>query len=142
MGNFALGFKALLRTWSDAAFAENLQRLLEGKPLPQPAPAETKSISTTPTPPPEPLKKKMPTRSEALTLLAVLQREARFVDFLKEPIANYTDAQIGAAVRSVHKDCAAALERMFTVQPMRSEPEGAAIEVPAGFDPAQFRLVG
>jgi Domain of unknown function (DUF2760) len=140
MGNFALGFKALFRIWSDAAFAENVQQLLEGKPQPAaPAPA----VASPPVPEITPLpKKKEPTRSEALTLLSVLQREARFVDFVKEPIAAYTDAQIGAAVRSVHKDCAAVLERMFAVQPLRSEAEGAAIEVPAGFDPAQFRLVG
>jgi hypothetical protein len=140
MGNFALGFKALFRIWSDAPFAENVQELLEGKsqPVAAPAPVETK-----PTPAPEPvLKRKEPTRSEALTLLSVLQREARMVDFFKESIAAYTDAQIGAAVRSIHKDCAAVLERMFALQPMRSESEGASIDVAAGFDPAQFRLVG
>lgn len=140
MGNFALGFKALFRIWSDAPFAENVEQLLEGKspPVAAPAPVETK-----PAPVPAPvLKKKEPTRNEALTLLSVLQREARLVDFFKEPIAAYTDAQIGAAVRSVHKDCAAVLERMFAIEPMRAEPEGASIEVPADFDPAQFRLVG
>src|SRR5207302_2940697 len=106
MGNFALGFKALFRIWSDTAFAENVQQLLDGKL--QPA-APSSAIETTPAPE-RVLQKKAPTRGEALTLLAVLQREARFVDFIKEPIAAYTDAQIGAAVRSVHKDCAAALE--------------------------------
>lgn len=140
MGNFALGFKALFRIWSDTAFAENVQQLLEGKLQPV-----TPVVAPAPEIKPEPLpvlKKKEPTRSEALTLLSVLQREARFVDFIKEPIAAYTDAQIGAAVRSVHKDCATVLERMFAVQPMRPEAEGAAIEVPTGFDSAQFRLVG
>ncbi|NJL27802.1 MAG: DUF2760 domain-containing protein, partial [Thermoanaerobaculia bacterium] len=33
----------------------------------------------------------------ALLLLATLQREARLIDFLMEPIDGYTDAKIGAA---------------------------------------------
>jgi hypothetical protein len=44
-------------------------------------------------------------RSEALTLLATLQREARFVDFIKESLEGYSDAQIGAVARDVHRDC-------------------------------------
>jgi hypothetical protein len=87
-------------------------------------------------------KPKGPARSEALTLLAVLQREGRLVDFFMEPITDFTDAQIGSAVRTVHRDCAVALERLFAIAPLRTEAEGDAIEVPAGYDPAQFRLVG
>ena len=36
------------------------------------------------------------TRHDALSLLAVLQREARLLDFLKEPVEGYSDAQVGA----------------------------------------------
>jgi hypothetical protein len=46
-----------------------------------------------------------PARSEALNLLAAMQREARFVDFIREPLDGYSDAQIGAAARTVHRDC-------------------------------------
>jgi hypothetical protein len=72
----------------------------------------------------------------------VLQREARWVDFVKESIAEYSDAQVGAAVRDIHKNCGAALERMFEIRPLLNSPEGSAVDVPRGFDPTQFRLTG
>lgn len=81
-------------------------------------------------------------RSEALTLLAALQREARFVDFIKEPLDAYSDAQIGAAVRDVHRDCAAVLERLFAIRPIVEQAEGSRVEVPAGFDAGCYRLTG
>jgi hypothetical protein len=77
-----------------------------------------------------------------LTLLSVLQREGRLIDFLKEPIAGYNDAQIGAAVRDIHRDCAAALDRMFALKPLLDQPDGANVEVPAGFDAGRYRLTG
>ena len=92
-------------------------------------------------PPPKPARK-TPVRNDAINLLAALQREARLVDFIKEPIAGYSDAQIGAAVRDVHRDCAALLDRLFSLEAIESAAEGAEIEVAEGFDPARIRLVG
>lgn len=136
MGNLILGFQAMLRVWSDGLFAGQVRKLLDGAPLAEPAPIPpAPAPATAPAPPP-------PRRSEALSLLAVLQREARFVDFIQEPIAGYTDAQVGAAVRGIHQDSAAVLARLFELQPLRSENEGASLEVPAGFDSAKFRLTG
>jgi len=96
----------------------------------QPAAAKAKPRSRRPAP------------SEALTLLATLQREARFVDFIQESLAEYSDAQIGAAVRDVHRDCREVLDRLFAMQPVMSEAEGSQVDVPAGFDPGRFRLTG
>jgi len=129
MGDFTLGLKVLFRIWGDAEFAGRVSGLLEKDAAAAPRPAAQPS-------------KKEPARSEALTLLAVLQREGRLVDFLMEPVGGFSDAQIGSAVRTVHRDCAAALERLFAIEPLRTEPEGAAIDVPPGYDPAQFHLVG
>ena len=81
-------------------------------------------------------------RHDGLAVLAVLQREARLVDFLKEPIGAYSDAQVGAAVRDIHRDAGAALERMFGLQPLLDRAEGDSIKVEAGYDPAQTRLTG
>ena len=136
--NFVLGVAALRRASSDEAFAAQVRRLLSGQPAETPAapvPAPAPAPAPIPTPAPAP-------RHEALSLLAVLQREARLLDFLKESIEGYDDAQIGAAVRSVHKDSAAAIERMFGVVPLDASAEGAPVEVPAGYDPARYRLVG
>ncbi|MGH7201754.1 MAG: DUF2760 domain-containing protein [Planctomycetaceae bacterium] len=81
-------------------------------------------------------------RNDAVTLLAALQREARFIDFIREPIGQYDDAQIGAAARDVHRECAAVIDRMFALKPVRDEQEGAAIELPADCDANRYRLTG
>jgi hypothetical protein len=86
--------------------------------------------------------RRKPARSEAITLLATLQREARFVDFIKEPLTGFSDAQIGAVVRDIHRDCGAVLERLFALRPIVNQEEGAELEVPEGFDAGRFRLVG
>ena len=80
--------------------------------------------------------------SAAIQLLAILQRDGRLVDFLLEPIDGYSDAQIGAAVRDIHKGCRKTLEEYLRIEPVRAEHEESAIEVPAGFDPSAIRLVG
>ena len=46
-----------------------------------------------------------------LRVLAVLQRDGRLVDFLEEDIDAYADAQIGAAVRDIHRGCRKGAER-------------------------------
>jgi hypothetical protein len=83
-----------------------------------------------------------PRRSEALTLLATLQREARLIDFIKEDLTGYNDAQIGAAVRDIQRDCAAVLERLFALRPLHDQDEGSHIEVAVGFDPGRVQLIG
>jgi hypothetical protein len=83
-----------------------------------------------------------PVRSEALSLLAILQQEARLVDFLKEPLDTYSDAQIGAAVRDVHRDSGGVLERLFAIRALRKEAEGTDVTVPPGFDAGTVRLTG
>ena len=85
---------------------------------------------------------KPPPRSEAITLLATLQREARFVDLAQESLDEYSDAQVGAAARDVLRDCRKVLERLFALKPVLDQDEGAAVEVPAGFDAGRFRLAG
>src|SRR5262245_48893552 len=52
----------------------------------------------------EPLFAKTPAGPD-LRVLAVLQRDGRLIDFLEEDIDAYPDAQIGAAVRDIHRGC-------------------------------------
>jgi hypothetical protein len=82
-------------------------------------------------------------RSEpALHLLSLLQREGRLVDFCEEELAGFSDAQIGAAARTVHDGCRKALRGALTLAPVRSEPEGSSVMLPPGFDPQAVRLSG
>lgn len=74
--------------------------------------------------------------------LALLQREGRLVDFLREDIQAYNDAQIGAAVRSVHRGCRKVLDDYLVFEPILREQEGSVVTVQAGFDPSVIRLVG
>jgi len=78
----------------------------------------------------------------ALQLLGLLQREARFIDFIQEDVAAYADADIGAAVRVVHEGCRKVLHDNFTIRPVRDEAEGSRITLPAGFDAAAIRVTG
>ncbi|MDG2380691.1 MAG: DUF2760 domain-containing protein [Pirellulaceae bacterium] len=110
------------------------QRLLAGSSDPVAEPA-TLSESV-PKPAPAAL------RSEALTLLATLQREARFVDLVLEPLGEFTDEQIGAAARGVLSECATTLNRMFQLQPLVDAEQNVEIETPAEFDVACYRLSG
>jgi hypothetical protein len=77
-----------------------------------------------------------------LRVLAVLQRDGRLVDFLQEEIDAYSDAQIGAAVRDIHRGCRKALRDYMTLEPVLSAAEGESVTLPADFDPAAVRLTG
>jgi hypothetical protein len=78
----------------------------------------------------------------ALQLLALLQRDARLIDFVGEDLSAYDDAQIGAAARVVHQGCAKVLREHFSIEPVRTEAEGTRITLPAGFDAAAVKLTG
>lgn len=78
----------------------------------------------------------------ATQLLAVLQRDGRLVDFLMEDIGPYGDAQIGAAVRTVHAGCRQALEQYVALAPVLEGNEGSRVTIEAGTDAARVKLVG
>jgi len=129
-----LAFRVFFAVLFSKPVAGSVAGLLEG-------PTDTAPAQEQPKPKPAP-KPKQPARNDAVTLLAALQREARFVDFIKEPIEGYADAQIGAAVRDVHRDCAAVLERMFDLKPVLDAAEQSDVDVPEGFDSGMYRLTG
>lgn len=93
-------------------------------------------------PAPEPVVLKEASSDAALQLLGLLQSEARFIDFIKEDITSYNDADIGIAARVVHEGCNKAINEHFTLVPVRTEDEGGLITLPAGFDAATVRLTG
>lgn len=77
-----------------------------------------------------------------LRLLGLMQESSRLVDFLKEDLASFDDAQIGAAARKVHEECAKCLEDIVTLRPLMEEPEGTKMTVPQGYDSAKIKVVG
>jgi len=107
-------------------------------------PAATKAlpVPSAPVAEPAPAAKARPTTDAALQLLALLQREGRFIDFLEEDVASFADADIGAAARDVHRGCRKVLEQHLSFEPVMPGAEEAKVSVPKGFDPAEIRLIG
>ncbi len=80
--------------------------------------------------------------SGALRLLAMFQREGRLVDFLRQDVAAFDDADIGAAARVVHSGARKALSDHCELERCRSEDEGSTVTVAEGYDPAAVKLTG
>jgi len=127
----SLAFGAFFGVLGDPALAARFDAVRRGPMVAPTAP---------PAPPPPPLKEASP--DAALQLLALLQRDARLIDFVGEELDAYDDAQIGAAARVVHEGCARVLREHFSIVPVRSEAEGSRITLAAGFDAALVRLTG
>jgi len=141
----SLAFGSFFKTVGDAEFAARLRDDQVGPvaapPAPAPAPIPTPAPApAAPVPAPTVLRETTP--EAALQLLTLLQREARLIDFANENLAAYADADIGAAARVVHEGCARVLKEHFTIQPVRSEAEGARVTLEEGFDAASVRLTG
>ncbi len=136
MGRVGLAFKILF----NGKFASQAMEALSRKPagLPEPVGAVPEKAKEPAAPKPALPK---PARSDAVTLLAALQREARFVDFIQESIDGYNDAQVGAAVREIHRGCRDVLDRMFAPTPVIDQSEGSTVNVPDGKS-ERYRLTG
>lgn len=129
-----LAWVAYFRIIFDAEFAGRVVQARRGPPE-LPAPMET------PAPEKKAVLREAPTDS-ALQLLSLLQRQGRFVDFLEEDMASFSDAEIGAAARVVHDGCRKALREHVTLTPVRDEAEESRVKVPSGFDASAIRLTG
>ena len=77
-----------------------------------------------------------------LDLLTLLQKSGRLIDFLKENIDTYNDAQVGAAVRQIHQQCGEVLEEVVTIRPVMEQEEGKKITVPQGYGSSEIKVVG
>lgn len=103
----------------------------------------TQTHAPAPTPPPAPSGPELPPETGALQLLAILQREARLVDFLMEDLSAYSDEQVGAAVRAVHEASRQALMRHIPLEPVIDGIEGSYVRIePGAADPSALRFVG
>jgi hypothetical protein len=125
-----IAFGAFFSILSDPGYAARVLGLRHA-PAPAPTPAAVA---------PAPLKQATP--DAALQLLALLQRDARLIDFTQEDLSGYSDADIGGAARVVHEGCAKVLREHFTLAPVRPEAEGSRITLNEGFDARAIRLTG
>jgi hypothetical protein len=137
------------RVLFDATFAArawSARAALELPPAPEPAstprreleaPKSIRSVSKAseklPAPPPA---------DPALQLLALLQRDGRFIDFLEQEIRTFPDVEIGAVARVVHEGCRKALHAHATITPIRTEEEGATVTLSEGYSASLVKLSG
>ena len=136
-----MGLGIALRAFSAGLFdknkAEKIRLVLEG--------TESAAIEQK-TPPPKaidaPPEPKKPTRSEAITLLSALQREARLIDLIQEDLASFSDAQVGAAARPCLQSSAATLKRLVDLKPVCDSGEGSSVEIGSNESPAKYQWVG
>jgi hypothetical protein len=112
------------------------------KPKALPEPEPEKKAPAKAEPPPVAAPPAAPATDAALQLLALLQREGRFVDFLEEDVASFADADIGAAARVVHAGCRKAIREHVTLEPVRTEEEGTRVTLPDPLDAASVKLTG
>lgn len=136
-GNLAGAFEGMAiagRSRRDAAFKAKLDAIMAGGEVKPTAPVAPPK-PTAPPPPPKP-------SGAPLRMLALLQAEARLLDFLMEDISGAMDAQIGQAVREIHKKAQAAIKRHAVVEQVLPGNEGDNTTVPKGFDPSAIRVIG
>ncbi len=145
MSNFSLAFKSFFsllfsgKLPEDVQIALNLTRRIvtPGNAKPAEAAAAAK---------PAPVVEAAKAADGAVQILAILQREARLIDFLEEDITPYTDEQVGAAVRDIHKNSRAALARHVALRPVVDGVEGTNTNLAsAGLDAkdtTRLRIVG
>lgn len=137
MTTLGLALRAFFNVFRDALFAQRVRGWLAAGGSPESAGAEAPggvdaaAVSGV-----------SEERNAALTLLSTLQREARFLDFVMEPLDGYDDAQVGAAARDVQRDLGGVVRRIFAPRPLAEDDEGSSVRVPSGFDPARYRLTG
>lgn len=125
------------------AFSSFFSILFSGE-LPEPVARNygyAKLAAAKPAPKPEAPKAVFGPKDGALQMLALLQRDARLLDFLMEDISGYADDQVGAAVRQVHEESRSALSRYVKIEPVIDGVENTFTKT-AGLDPKSFKLVG
>lgn len=152
LGRISLAVSAFFRILGDGDFAAAVLRVRDGNAPAQtdgsaPVQTATQAPAPSPAPAPAPTAAPAPALKEAspdaaLQLLGLLQRDARFIDFVEEDIRHFSDADIGAAARLVHEGCRATLREHFTIRPVRDEAEGSRVTLQEGFDASAIRLTG
>ena len=151
LSRLSLALASFFSILSRPGFAADVERLRrEGWPAPAepvapvaapvaPVAAAAPVAPAPVSPPPAP---QLAPETAALQLLGLLQREARFIDFVQEDVQAYGDAEIGAAARVVHEGCRKVLREHFTLEPVRAEAEGSRLTLQPGFDAAAVRVTG
>ena len=127
---FSILFKGVLP--SDIALAFGYSKAIAAK---------TATATAAPKPSPAPAKPSVGPVEGAVQILAVLQRDARLIDFLMEDISAYPDEQVGAAVRDVQTQARETLSRYLRLEPVVDSVEGVYTKAD-GLETAEVKFIG
>ena len=147
MSNLSLAFKSFFSLLFSGKLPEDVQIALNlTRRIVTPGNAKPAETAAAAAAKPAPVVESAKATDGAVQILAILQREARLVDFLEEDITPYTDEQVGAAVRDIHKNSRAALQRHVVLRPVVDGVEGTNTNLAsAGLDAkdtTRLRIVG
>lgn len=131
----AAGFGVLVATAGGTGNLALASRFLKRMRDPEFARQVTPMLAADVTGPPKP-------SGAPLRLLAVLQRDARLIDFLTENVASLPDEAVGEFAKRLHADCKKVFDRHVVLETVLPQEEGQPVEVPVGFDPSAVRLLG
>ena len=140
-----MGLGIAFRAFSAALFnkqaSERIRQALQPETSQEAEPKLLPKAEPKPTAPSKPVVTK-PVRSDAITLLSALQREARFVDLIQEDLTKFADAQVGAAARPCLQQCASTLARFFDLAPVSDVGEGSQLDVGEDGSPERYQWIG
>ena len=114
--------------------------ILFGGALPTPPALPPPEAPQPPPAPPKPTAEQQ--HAAALFLLGLMQREGRFLDFVQEDIASFSDTEVGGVARLVHDGCRKVIAQYLPLTPVVTQSEGAPMDIPTGFDANRYRLTG
>ena len=142
-----LAIRAFFAALFNKQLAAPMQRLLDGSEtgLTQEIESTQKggaAVRAEPASPRPKAPQPSPSRDPAITLLTTLQHEARLVDLIKDDLNQYSDAQVGAAARPCLQQCAAVLDRFFSLKPLVLASEGEVVEVVTNASPMRYQWIG
>ncbi len=138
MNRIVLAFRSFFNLLFSGALSDGV---LDALRLTRRGATTSKPSATTKTAPAAPPAPALRVSDGALQFLAILQRDARLVDFLMEDIAGYSDDQVGAAVRELHDQCRDSLRRTVVLEPVIDGVEGAFAKAPST-DSSVVKFIG
>lgn len=127
---------------SGLSFLVCLFGIIAGKKKVEKSRDEKVKPAVTAAPPPPPEASTQSAEEQTMLLLSLLQEKGRFIDFIMQDVATYSDEQVGAAARVVHQGCRDLIIECFKPSAISKIDENASITLEAGFNPREYKIVG
>lgn len=80
--------------------------------------------------------------TSAKQLLALLQQESRFIDFIQEDLSAAQDNEIGAVARVIHEGAQKVFKEYVSLLPVAEQDEESKVTLEKGFDASAWKLTG